>query len=124
MKMSKAFLAVIAAIVLTSSMWGQHNHSQATPQTKPNTSEDAVAACQQHMSEAKDSLGKLDIATANAESAKTAEERRTALAEVRVLVDQLKKHISMCPMMQAESMPKMEGMKCMGKDRSKESKNN
>jgi hypothetical protein len=68
------------------------------------------------MSEAKETLAKLDAAVSEAQQADTSVKRQAALDQVRLLTDQLKKHISMCPMLQSEAMQDMDGMECMGKE--------
>lgn len=128
MKVRSAVLGLVAAVVLTGSAWAQHNHHQ--PATQPTSdsqaaqSEDKVTACHHHMSEANETLAKLDAAVTDAQQASTPAKKQAALDEVRSLVDQLKKHISMCPMMQSESMQHMDGMNCMGDEKQKESNNN
>ena len=114
MKVKHAFLTVVGAVVLTGSVWAQHNHNAAA---KPAVSspEETSAACQHHMMEAKDTLAKLDAAVMDAQQAESVEGKQKALAEVSSLVDQLKQHLNMCPMMQADSMQHMENMNCMGK---------
>lgn len=121
MKVKHAFLTVVGAVVLTGSVWAQHNHNVAA---KPavSSSDETSAACQHHMMEAKDTLAKLDAAVIDAQQAESVEGKQKALAEVSSLVDQLKKHINMCPMMQAESMQHMEDMSCMGNKRAKDQK--
>ena len=123
MKVRNAFLTIVGAVVLTTgSLWAQHNHNQAVTPSSSATSESTVAACQHHMSEAKEVVAKLDTAVADAQQAETAQKREAALADVRSLVDQLKKHINMCPMMQSKSMQNMYDMDCMGSQKSKDSK--
>ena len=121
MKVRNAFLAIVGAVVLTTgSLWAQHNHKQAVTPSPATPSESMVAACQHHMSEAKEVVAKLDTAVADAQQAETAQKRQAAMADVRSLVDQLKKHINMCPMMQSEAMQNMDDMDCMGNQKSKD----
>lgn len=128
MKARSTFLTLVTSILLTGSVWAQHDHQHAaTPPATESTatpSEDIMTACHHHMSEAKETLAKLDAAVADAQQASTLAKKQAALEEVRSLVDQLKKHISMCPMMQSESMQNMDGMGCMGDEQQKESKDN
>lgn len=128
MKVRSAFLALVASVVLTGSVWAQHQHNQAatqpTTQSQSSPSDDMMAACHHHMSEAKETLANLDSAVTAAQVADTPAKKQAALDEVRSLVDQLKKHISMCPMMQSESMQGMDEMKCMKNEKAKESKKN
>lgn len=127
MKVRSAFLALVASVVLTGTVWAQHEHhqsaTQSTTQSQSSPSDDMMAACHHHMSEAKETLTNLDSAVTAAQQADTPAKKQAALDEVRSLVDQLKKHISMCPMMQSESMQGMDEMNCMGKEK-KESKKN
>ena len=116
MKARNFILAIVGIIVLTGSVWAQHNHQTASPAsttTKQAPTEEMMNACHHHMTEAKDTLAKLDAAVNDAQKADTDAKKQAALNEVRELTDQLKHHISMCPMMQSESMEGMEGMKCM-----------
>lgn len=126
MKARSVVLGLVAAIVLTGSTWAQHDHHQQATQPSPDSqaaqSEDMVAACHHHMGEAKQTLTELDAAVTEAQQASTPAKKQAALDQVRSLVDQLKKHISMCPMMQSESIQSMEGMSCMGDDKQKDSK--
>lgn len=124
MKARNAFLALVGAVVLTTgSLWAQHNHNQAVTPSPSASSESMVVACQHHMSEAKEVVAKLDAAVGDAQQAETAQKRQAALADARSLVDQLKKHINMCPMMQSKSMQDMDDdMDCMGNQKSKDSK--
>lgn len=114
MKVRNAILAAVGLIVLTGSVWGQHNHgTTASTATKQASSEEMMNACHHHMTEAKSTLEKLDAAVADAQKADTEAKKQAALEQVRGLVDQLKHHISMCPMMQSEAMEGMGGMNCM-----------
>ena len=116
MKARNFILAIVGIIVLTGSVWGQHNHQTAPPAstaTKQAPTEEMMNACHHHMTAAKDTLAKLDVAVTDAQKADTDAKKQAALEEVRELTDQLKHHISMCPMMQSESMESMEGMNCM-----------
>lgn len=128
MKARSAILTLVASIVLTGSVWAQHDHQHATtpPAAESNgaASDDMMAACHQHMSEAQETLAKLDSAVTDAQQADTAAKKQAALNEVRSLADELKKHMTMCPMMQSESMQHMDGMNCMGDEKQKESKDN
>jgi hypothetical protein len=117
MKARNVLLALMAAVVLTGSLWAQHNHHQ--PATQPPTdsqsapSGDMMTACHHHMSEAKETLAKLDAAVTEAQQAETPTKEQAALSQVRSLTDELKKHIGMCPMTQSESMQNVDGMSCM-----------
>ena len=128
MKARSAVLALVATVVLTGSVWAQHEHHQAAAPSAADSqsvsSEDKMAACHHHMSEANETLAKLDVAVTNAQQAKTPATKQAALEEIRSQVDQLKKHISMCPMMQSDSTQGPEEMKCMGSGKKKESMKN
>ena len=125
MKVRNAFLATVGAVVLTTGpLWAQHNHNQAVTPSAAASSENMVAACQHHMSEAKEVVAKLDAAVSDAEQADTAQRRQAALAKVRSLVSQLKKHINMCPMMQSKSIENMDDMDCMRNKTQKDSTKN
>ncbi|MDT8069532.1 MAG: hypothetical protein ROO76_15315 [Terriglobia bacterium] len=123
-----AVLVLVASVVLTGSVWAQHEHHQ--PATQPSAesqsapSEDMMSACHHHMSAAQETLTKLDTAVTDAQQANTPAKKQAALDEVRSLVDQLKKHISMCPMMQSEAMQGMDEMNCMGNGKQKDTKDN
>jgi hypothetical protein len=125
MKTRSKFLALAVVVVMTTSVWAQHNHQAATqPATdsQPAVSGDKVAACHHHMSEVKETLAKLDAAVIEAQQANTPAKTQAALDQVRSLADQLKKHISMCPMMQSKSGQEMDGMSCMGNETQKDSR--
>jgi small-conductance mechanosensitive channel len=128
MKARSAFLALVATVLLTGSVWAQHDpHPSATQPSADSQaapSEDMMTACHHHMSEAKETLATLDTAVTDAQQANTPAKKQAALDEVRSLVDQLKKHISMCPMMQSDSMHDMDDIKCMGSEKQKDSKKN
>jgi small-conductance mechanosensitive channel len=125
MKARNSFLTMVSAVVLTTgSVWAQHNHNQTVTPSAAASSESMAAECQHHMSEAKEVVAKLDAAVADAQQADTAQRRQAALADVRSLVDQLKKHINMCPMMQSKSMQDTDDMDCMRNETQKDSTKN
>lgn len=123
MNIRRQAVAICAAMLLTGSMWAQHNHQSSSEPAKhvaSTSSEDTVKACRHHMSKASDTLAQLEAAVDQAQKADTPAKKDAALERVRELTGELKHHISMCPMMQSGSRDEMGSMDCM-KDQPEES---
>lgn len=126
MKVRSAFLVLAALILLTGSLWAQHDHSQMATQppadSQPAPADDMVTACHHHLSRVKDLLVKLDAAVTDVQNADTPAKKHAAQDSVRSFADQMKMHLDMCPIMRAESTQEMGDMKSMGSEKQKEEK--
>jgi hypothetical protein len=101
------FLSMV--VINTSLAFAQHDHNR--PQ---GNSSDMMQQCQKHHSEIASLVNQAAQTLADARQLGSLEEMRSAIDKAQSQLNEMKHHISMCPMSMAETPDKTnEHMKCM-----------